>query len=169
MFKFKIGSILSGDELASLSVQDSVTLEHLYHGKKHYKFLKPITLMGNFTNTGKGIIKFEGNIKTTLQLRCSRCTEYVEYPVTIDFNQRFSANQEEATEDDIELIKGNTVNLEHLVMDEIKLSIPMKVVCNDDCKGLCSVCGINLNEDSCSCQATDVDPRLSILKDLFKQ
>jgi uncharacterized protein len=48
------------------------------------------------------------------------------------------------------------------------LSIPLKVLCKDDCKGLCPRCGINLNDTSCSCDTTDTDPRwapLSKLKD----
>lgn len=170
MLKFNISSVLS-DETTSLDIKardDKMT--HIKSGKNHYKLLKPIDLVGTFTNVGNQIIQFKGCIKTIIQLQCGRCTEFVEYPITIDFAQRFSAhNIETFEEDDIQIIEGNLVDLTSVVLEELQISIPVNVLCDEECKGLCNSCGINLNKKSCSCATTDVDPRLSVLKNLFKQ
>jgi uncharacterized protein len=54
--------------------------------------------------------------------------------------------------------------LEPLVREEMLLAIPINPICRADCKGLCPICGGNLNETLCSHEGEEVDPRLSILK-----
>ncbi len=55
-----------------------------------------------------------------------------------------------------------------LLYNEILVGWPMKVLCSEDCKGICSVCGQNLNEGSCDCEDTSLDPRMSVIRDLYK-
>ena len=60
------------------------------------------------------------------------------------------------------------VDVDKLLFHEILSSWPTKVLCREDCKGLCNVCGQNLNTGSCNCEDTGLDPRMSVVRDLFK-
>lgn len=67
---------------------------------------------------------------------------------------------------DEETFDGKTIDLDPILREQILLALPMHVVCNDDCKGLCAQCGQNLNEAKCGCDPKPVDPRLAALKDI---
>ena len=60
-----------------------------------------------------------------------------------------------------------TLELDDVVISDIFLSLPSKNLCRDDCKGLCQICGQNLNNGECSCDKRQTDPRLEILKQLI--
>ncbi|WDU84060.1 YceD family protein [Caloramator sp. Dgby_cultured_2] len=66
------------------------------------------------------------------------------------------------------MITEDRINLEDMIIDNIILSYPAKILCSDDCKGLCPVCGKNLNEGQCECLKDVIDPRLEALKQFFK-
>jgi len=59
-------------------------------------------------------------------------------------------------------------NLEEFLYSETIVSLPMKHLCSEDCKGICSKCGKNLNEGKCDCPDREIDPRLAVLADLLK-
>jgi len=52
--------------------------------------------------------------------------------------------------------------------EQFFLALPMKPLCREDCKGLCPVCGINRNRETCTCQSEWVDPRLEPLRHLTR-
>ena len=112
------------------------------------------------------IIIFEANIKTSLNLNCSRCLETFIYPIDIDIEERFTNNDQNSTEE-IVFVKGDTIDITEIVENAIISSLPIKRLCNEDCKGLCQVCGTNLNKETCSCIKEDVDVRLAGLQALL--
>ncbi len=65
-----------------------------------------------------------------------------------------------------EVFNGKVIELDPIIREQLLLALPMSVVCTDDCKGLCSVCGQNLNEKPCGCDTRQVDPRLAALKNI---
>jgi uncharacterized protein len=71
--------------------------------------------------------------------------------------------------EDIILVEDMKLDLDELVYTEIIISLPMKHLCRKDCKGICSSCGKNLNEEECSCNKKQIDPRLQALADLLKE
>lgn len=112
------------------------------------------------------LITVSGTVTVKLRLSCVRCLE----PFTKIFNENFmvyySSNPEEQDEEIKQLI-GSKIDLEPLVLDSIILALPMKLLCGENCKGLCSICGQNLNERECGCERVDIDPRLADLKKLL--
>ena len=70
--------------------------------------------------------------------------------------------------DEANYIDGYTLDVDQLVGSEILIGWPTKILCSEDCKGICSVCGQNLNEGSCDCEDTSLDPRMSVIRDLYK-
>ena len=100
-----------------------------------------------------------GQIEGTLILECSRCLKEFPYPIEVEIS-------DELFIEDIEDL--HNVNVFPILVSDIILEIPIKPLHDEDCKGLCSVCGQDLNEGECDCEEEIVDPRLAKLKD-FKQ
>ncbi len=111
----------------------------------------------NIYNTRDSFI-FSGVLKGYLLLRCSRCLEKFRFPVEVELD-------EEMEKKDIEDIKN--INLQKLFVENILLTIPLKPLCSEDCQGLCSECGKNLNEGQCDCNQEKIDPRMEKLKELL--
>lgn len=124
----------------------------------------PIIVRGEVHYDGE-IVEVTGSVKTSINAICSRCLKNFEYFIDVEFEEEYSENQ---GDEEYYPIKHNEINLKDMVIDNIMLSIPLKMLCDEDCKGLCPKCGCNLNDESCSCTRDDVDPRLAVLKDLFK-
>ncbi|MBQ9119512.1 MAG: DUF177 domain-containing protein [Lachnospiraceae bacterium] len=117
-------------------------------------------------------VKVTANAKLSLQAPCDRCLEAVELPFDIDFEEEFDfskSEQERAEElDETCYITGFDLDVDKLIREELLLSFPMKVLCRDDCKGICKVCGNNLNTGECGCDRTELDPRMAAIRDIFK-
>jgi uncharacterized protein len=117
----------------------------------------------------------DGAIDTVIQLPCSRCLETATLPVSTPFRYTLvpaapeeSREEVELSEEDLEYgcYEGETVDLDPLIYEQIILQIPMKVLCREDCRGLCPDCGTNLNSAECNCSSHRVDARLAVLKKL---
>jgi len=106
------------------------------------------------------------NIKTSVELSCSRCLGTLIYPIDIDIEERFT-NSENKSDEDIVFVKGDIINITEIVESAIISSLPIKRLCKETCKGLCQNCGVNLNNQTCECNNEDVDIRLADLKALF--
>jgi len=119
-------------------------------------------------------VYLEGQLKTTVSLPCSRCLETTSLPISCRFNYIFSPSggphveEQELSAEDLDTLyyEEETIDLDPVVYEQIVMNIPIKALCRDSCKGLCPVCGINLNEGSCQCRAQSGDPRFDILKKL---
>lgn len=108
-----------------------------------------------------------GLIKAKLVLDCSRCNEPAEYNLESNFFRELNIG---VVEDDEEIfVEGYNLDLEKLALNEIYLNFPMKVLCKEDCKGICKNCGTNLNLHKCNCENDNIDPRLAGLKALFDE
>lgn len=125
--------------------------------------LSPLEITGDAYYDGE-IVNVKGDIVVSIKAQCSRCLENFSYLHTVDFDEEFSKSQDE----EFYTFTGNTIDLQDMVIDNLILSMPYKFICKDDCKGLCPVCGKNLNKEHCDCEKNEVDPRLAKLRDLFK-
>lgn len=111
------------------------------------------------------VVTLVGTITTNIKMQCARCLAEVDYPITVDFEDIFSKHEEE---DNYLISEEETIDLINMVTDNLILSIPVKVNCTENCKGLCPQCGKNLNKGLCNCTSDNIDPRLEVLKNLFK-
>ncbi|TDI89140.1 MAG: DUF177 domain-containing protein [Candidatus Dadabacteria bacterium] len=110
-----------------------------------------------------------GNVHLSIQTSCSRCVE----PVRIELSPYVSlvlspADKISDEDDDLEheTYRDDEIDLSNYLMEQIAISLPIKVVCNEDCKGLCTICGTNLNQETCTCESEKVNPKFAILKNL---
>ena len=122
------------------------------------------------TNLGQSRILVEGNTVLTAVLACDRCLADVAYTFDLSFASKVVAPDYAGTDmDDYELdfMEGYHLNVDELINSEILLNWPMKILCREDCKGICKVCGKNLNDGACGCDDFVPDPRMAVIKDIM--
>ncbi len=105
-------------------------------------------------------IRIRGQLATCLEASCDRCLGAVQIPVQSDFDLFYRPMKTIAVEEEIEIptdeleigfYSGDGIELADVATEQVILSVPMKVVCKTDCKGLCPVCRVNLNLVRCDC------------------
>jgi uncharacterized protein len=129
----------------------------------------PVSL--TITNLGNKVVLLEGSVKLSILIFCSRCLKRLEYPmdITIDKEIDFKLTEEDRAKelDEANYITEYNLDVDILIKNEIIVGLPMGLLCSDECKGICMHCGINLNEGSCECDNTVLDPRMSAILDIF--
>ena len=117
-------------------------------------------------------LTIEGEADICLEIPCDRCLELVEVPFKLKFVKNVdlqeSGEMESDELDEKNYIDGYNLDVDKLLYNEILIGWPMKILCSEDCKGICNVCGQNLNEGTCDCEDTSLDPRMSVIRDVFK-
>ena len=116
----------------------------------------PVEVRGAFTHEGKKIL-LRFLARAVEDLHCSRCLGDTKYLYEFPY-------EEVVENEEIE-----TFDLSELVRQELQLNAPFRVLCDEECRGLCPHCGQNLNEAACQCETEAVDPRLSALKRLLDE
>ena len=115
----------------------------------------------------KDVILIEASIKTKLKLNCSRCLDTFIYPIDIDIEERFTKSKELQEDEELIFVEDDTLDIIQIVENCIISTLPIKRLCKEDCKGLCSQCGTNKNIKECQFDDFDVDIRLAKLRELF--
>ena len=120
-------------------------------------------------------IRLDGQVTTSLEVPCARCLEPVIEPIDRKFDLLYrplgvDAGREELSvtgaEAEIGYYQGEGLMLEDALREQVLLALPLKVICREDCKGLCPHCGKNLNVEQCSCAEPAENPQWTALKDL---
>lgn len=127
---------------------------------------EPVTVDVKYTYDGEGFT-LEGTLSSAEKMNCTKCNEEFVEPFSIEFSERFlRISEEEAEEQECYTFTGETLDLDKMVSDLILLNAPMYGLCKPDCKGLCPVCGTDLNITQCSCRNDDESSPFASLKGL---
>jgi len=122
--------------------------------------------------TPKGI-EVQGRIRTAVSLQCARCLKEFILPIVSEFEECFTLMEHAPRDEDRELLQEDMdvsflpeggIELRDIVEEQIWMNIPMKPLCHDGCKGLCSICGADLNCGECGCDRRHRDPRFVVLE-----
>ncbi len=136
------------------------------------RLAEPISGRVRLLRTNRGILAF-ADLRTVLDLECSRCLGEVAYPVEISLQEEYLPALDLATgrplpaddEPDVaRLTDHHELDLEPPVRDAIILAEPIAPVCRHDCPGLCIVCGLRLDDGAHDHPDDDIDPRLEALR-----
>ncbi|MGL5435601.1 MAG: YceD family protein [Lachnospiraceae bacterium] len=124
-------------------------------------------------NLGEKKLLLTGTAGVTLSIPCDRCLEPISYPIEVNFNEELDLGRTEAERaellDEQPYIKGYNLDVDQLLSNELLLNLPMKILCSENCRGICNRCGANFNQGTCSCDQSSPDPRMSRIQDLFQQ
>ena len=114
-----------------------------------YSFASPVTIKGKIQNRA-GVVRLTYESSAELALECDRClTQFVrEFCYSFEHILVASTNTDD---DEYVVCPNNILDLNELAVSDLLLQLPTKILCKDDCKGLCYTCGKNLNEGECSC------------------
>ena len=143
-------------------------LEVFGNGAETFEILRKTPVTFTFTNLAPGRVRVAGEAEVVLIMQCSRCLKDVEQEIKLSFVQDVVSPEiplEEA--DDQTFMEGYNLNVESLLAGEILMNLPTKVLCRPDCKGICRVCGKDLNLGECGCDTFVPDPRMAAIKDIF--
>ena len=122
----------------------------------------PMTVIGAVAGTTDGVhARYE--VSATARYKCVRCLEDWSEPLTTSGAHHFSRTPDE---DGYAIVDGEA-DVGKAATDELSLAIPATPLCRPDCKGLCPICGTDLNSDPCDGHGEDSDSPFSVLKDLF--
>ena len=141
--------------------------------RETYPVLKKEPFTVTILHLGNRKISITADTELTLEVPCARCLEPVAYTchLAIDREADLSKSLEQRAEDLDEqpYMNGYDLDVDQLVYDELLLSLPMRVLCKEDCKGICSRCGTNLNYGTCDCDQGETNLSMSALQDFLKQ
>jgi uncharacterized protein len=135
---------------------------------------QPAEVKGNVRRTGDGVF-VNGHVETRAQVECDRCLRPVELPVSADFALDYiteadykssSAAALSEEEMSVSVFDGESIDVDEIVKEQILLATPARMLCREDCKGICPRCGIDLNVNECNCTSNEIDPRWAALKKL---
>lgn len=120
-------------------------------------------------NMGKGKAQIKGAFGCTLRFECDRCLKDVLVPLSFEFQEDISVDEiEHPTDaDEYSFMEGYQLDTEKLIGNELMINWPTKVLCKDDCKGICKKCGKDLNLGECGCDTFIPDPRMAVINDIF--
>ncbi|MFW5649077.1 MAG: YceD family protein [Candidatus Alkaliphilus sp. MAG34] len=174
--KLDIDSIRKGDK-NTLNLDFALALDVVdFYGDKIY-IVSPVDVKGKLHVIDCRLyITLE--ITTDMQANCNRCLEPFIYHFNSSINAEiihenlFEHEEDDQVDDDIIYYKDNVVDLAELIKEHIIMNIPIKLVCDEACQGLCPRCGKRLENGSCDCDHVkfhddDIDPRLAKLKELL--
>jgi uncharacterized protein len=151
-----------------------------------YRAASPTQVTARLKKVGRQIL-LDARTSVRLTCPCGRCLVPVSVTTPVSFEltlvpaeaERPARSERPERDDelgsfapqevDLEVYSGKEIDLDPIVREQLLLALPGYPVCNEDCKGLCSVCGTNLNERDCKCDRHVPDPRWAGLKDMLKQ
>ena len=114
----------------------------------YVKPLRPASIKGKLTKKDDGY-RAEGTINYSFEYNCDLCIKESQFSKTVNFDEFFTKN---AQDQEAYHFEGDIVDITQLAIDAIVLSLPSRLICKPDCKGLCPVCGTDKNIKECGCK-----------------
>ena len=168
---------LLADECRTVPVQFELELEssqrNHFSGLNDIRFLTPLSVLGTITNTA-GYVRMSLTLSVEYTALCARCLEDVSGSFSFDVERTvvtpdMTAGLSEDRIDELVVVEDGFLDVDELLLEVLELSIPFRFLCREDCLGLCSKCGKNLNEGKCNCETKEFDPRLEPLRRLLEK
>ena len=166
---------LQSDEGKFLPFSGTIVLDS---GADRSRELLKINLQAAYISTR---VLVKGKWRADLQGECSRCLDKFDYCLEDSFHEEFTHLPGPAPESKeliggLELEKGEryafrgeTLDLSEYFRQLFFMSQPLKILCREDCQGLCPLCGVNRNREQCSCRRDEIDPRWAALEKIKKR
>ena len=151
---------------ASVDFSASVDLSDLQYGNT-LPVSEPVLASGTVRNTA-GVLVMTGRITTTIHGVCDRCASDFDRDVDLPINVVLvtELSNEDSEDEGVFPLEGDNADLDDIVRTVFVLNLDSKMLCMEDCKGMCCRCGHNLNHGPCGCQK-ELDPRFAALRQLL--
>ena len=128
------------------------------------RFPKPVKVTGSVTGNG-GLMQLCSRADIDYETVCARCLAKVVGVLSVDYEKNVAKENvlQNEDNDDYVILEEGMLDFDETLIEQILLEFPSKLLCREDCKGLCPKCGKDLNEGGCDCPKHEIDPRLAIL------
>ncbi len=126
----------------------------------------PVLIKGYVQNRSS-IVTLAYNACVNIHTFCDRCLTEFDRELAFSFEYTLVKELQDEEIQGYLLVEGDFLDLDELCTSDIILNLPLKFLCKEDCKGLCSVCGCNLNLSDCDCLNSQIDPRFAALRGLL--
>lgn len=157
----------------SMTYTQPVEMEQFHGPAADYPVTEKQPAELTITHTEKKKLRLEGKAHLTLLMPCDRCLEPVPVPFSLPLSEELDleTGDEEGAEEQEEhpYIQEYLLDVDQLITNELMVNLPMKVLCREDCKGICPRCGQNLNHGDCGCDRVAPDPRMVAIQDIFQR
>ena len=130
------------------------------------RFVGTAKLSGTYVYDGK-TFRVDAEVEASYETTCARCGKAMIQKLSFPFTEHFVRSVYKTPDDELYPYEGEKLDLTDAFLDNLFLEMPMTTVCSDSCKGLCPVCGADLNQGQCSCQNSKIDARFSALGSLL--
>ncbi len=169
--KFDIFDVISTSNKTRQIAVESELSEVIVQGASFpISDIKPFSVC--LTNDNNKQLLISGNTTLDVVIPCDRCLTDTNLSIPIEIEREFSLADGHVVfpedEENTSLVE-HELDVDRLIYDEILVNWPTKVLCKDDCKGICPVCGQNLNQQDCGCDRQVIDPRMAKFQDIFNE
>lgn len=111
------------------------------------------------------ILFLEMTISGEFTFNCYRCFKKTSINFNSELKKTLTTNDSENLSEIV--LVDDIINIKDVIKEEIIIKLPSQILCTEDCKGICQICGINLNEESCDCKKESINSGFEVLKDFF--
>ena len=122
----------------------------------------------NLTRTAQGLYA-KGKLKAATRLQCVRCLEEYDQELATEVDELFVHNPSKTSDPQLVVPATGILDLNPILRELFLLAIPLRPLCQSDCKALCPICGSDLNQSACNHPEADIDPRLEVLKSFLTE
>ncbi len=140
---------------------------------KEYRVSGPIRVTLSYYRAGTDLF-FQGRLAALTEADCARCAEeftaanerrfrFILVPKAVGDDGRNTLRTEDL---EFSVYGGEEIDLAPLIREQLLLALPTRPLCREECRGLCPLCGANLNNARCDCRPETFDPRLAVLRSL---
>lgn len=126
-----------------------------------------VKLVGSMSNAGD-VLLLQAHMECQVQRTCGRCLQEFVGVTKAEVVEKFYPASADNIENDAFVYDSDVIDITEPLREGLLLAEPMQALCKPDCRGLCPVCGADLNDGDCGCDRLTVDPRLAALKQFIK-
>ncbi len=144
---------ISRSKEAFIEIETELDPDDLAVSIQDYRLIGPLSFTGRLQAAGDGVFALNGRLTAAYEGECARCLIPVQCRADVALKETYrpAAAPEEGEVEDSYRYEGYTVDILPAIRDNLVLALPQRLLCRDDCRGLCPICGANLNEKTCGC------------------
>lgn len=139
-------------------------------GAEHFVLSAKSPVAVDVTHMSGRVLHIEARCHVSALIPCGRCLEEVERTFSVSLSRDVDMKKMETEQglDEYSLITGTELDVDRMIHNELLVQWPLRVLCREDCKGICRKCGANLNHGECGCDTVELDPRMAVIAEIFK-
>ena len=111
------------------------------------------------------VLELSAHVEGKFKANCARCLKELDRELSFDFEETLAQEGNEIPDrDSVIIFEGTSIDVSEIALGNLLLNLSFKYLCSEDCKGICPICGADLNEGDCGCERDEIDPRWEKLK-----